>query len=109
MVMGFSISLMRQPLAVALLTPLWKRSEYPPRVVYEVNLGIASLTIVDHRAIKTAAVPAGYFSVNANSVQTRILEGDLVLDGREGHWRYATARDIGEFAKTRLGVARRSE
>ena len=90
------------PLA-GLAMPFYQRDEYPPRIVRTYNFLFFSLGVVDHGQVKTSPVPAGYEEIVAGDVRA----GDLVLDGRNGCWRIASEKQVGNDAAKFLGIARR--
>jgi hypothetical protein len=104
--MAHNFQFHRIPLQQATRWPIFHRTEYPPRVVYEFNLGVGILTVIDHSKMKSASVPAGYTSVDSSNDVVRA--GDLVLDGLSGIWRHAADHDLGVKVEKRLGVARKS-
>lgn len=106
--MRISFSLTRIPLIAASEWPLFRCTEYPPRIVYDINLGVAIFTVVDHRRVqRTTDTPKGYLTVQGKDEV--IKPDDLVFDGHSGAWRFAGKCDLGDKASSRIGVARKTE
>jgi hypothetical protein len=91
----YCVSLMRQP--------LYHRSDYPPRVVHEVNLVVFRITVIDARRVQDVSVPAGLTLVPADQF---VRAGDLVWDGDRGCWNPAGGAHIGTLAGDWIGIAR---